>query len=67
MLVLSLSLAGGTLVAQDGALKSLLSNDLTGVPGKERLMTTVEYPPGGSDPVHRHHSQTLVDVLEGSI
>ena len=67
MLVLSLSLAGGTLVAQDSPVKSLLSKDLAGVPGKELLMITVEYPPGGSDPVHRHHSQTLVYVLEGSI
>ena len=50
VLVLSLSLAGGTLVAQDGTLKSLLSKDLAGVPGKEFLMITVEYPPGGSDP-----------------
>jgi quercetin dioxygenase-like cupin family protein len=65
--VLSLSLAGGTLVAQDGTVKSLLSKDLAGVPGKELLMITVEYPPGGSDTVHRHHAQTLVYVLEGSI
>ena len=67
VLVLSLSLTGGTLVAQDGTVKSLLSKDLAGVPGKELLMITVEYPPGGSDTVHRHHAQTLVYVLEGSI
>ena len=30
-------------------------------------MITVEYPPGGSDPVHKHHAQALVFVLEGSI
>ena len=30
-------------------------------------MITVEYPPGGSDPVHTHHAQALVYVLEGSI
>jgi quercetin dioxygenase-like cupin family protein len=30
-------------------------------------MITVEYPPGGSDPVHRHHAQAVVFVLEGSI
>ena len=67
VLILSLSLAGGTLVAQDGTVRSLLSKDLAGVPGKELLMLTVEYPPGGSDTVHRHHAQTLVYVLEGSI
>ncbi|HET9386780.1 MAG TPA: cupin domain-containing protein [Gemmatimonadales bacterium] len=67
VLVLSLSLAGGTLVAQDGTQSVLLSKDLAGVPGKELLMLTVEYPPGGSDTVHRHHAQTLVYVLDGSI
>jgi quercetin dioxygenase-like cupin family protein len=30
-------------------------------------MITVEYPPGGVDPVHTHHAQALVYVLEGSI
>ena len=34
-LVLSLSLAGGTLVAQDGPVRSLLSKEHAGVPGKE--------------------------------
>jgi quercetin dioxygenase-like cupin family protein len=28
---------------------------------------TVEYPPGGFDPVHTHEAQALVYVLEGSI
>jgi quercetin dioxygenase-like cupin family protein len=30
-------------------------------------MITVEYPPGGADPVHTHHAQAPVYVLEGSI
>jgi quercetin dioxygenase-like cupin family protein len=30
-------------------------------------MITVEYAPGGSTPVHTHHAQALVYVLEGSI
>ena len=67
VLVLSLSLAGGTLVAQNATVKSLLSKDLAGIPGKELSMITVDYPPGGSDTVHRHHAQVLVYVLEGSI
>lgn len=67
MLVLSLSLAGVTLVAQDGTVKALLSKDLAGVPGKELAMITVDYPPGAADPVHTHHAQTLVYVLEGSV
>ena len=66
-LALSLSLAGGTLAAQDATVRSLLSKDLAGVPGRELSMITVEYPPGGADPVHTHHAQALVYVLEGSI
>jgi quercetin dioxygenase-like cupin family protein len=66
-LALSLSLAGGTLVARDGTVRSLLSKDLAGVPGTEISMITVEYLPGASSPVHTHHAQALVYVLEGSI
>jgi quercetin dioxygenase-like cupin family protein len=67
VLILSLSLASGTLVAQDAAVRSLLSKDLAGIPGKELSMITVEYQPGGSDQVHKHDAQVLVYVLEGSI
>ena len=66
-LTLSLSLAGGILAAQDGAVRSLLSKDLAGIPGKEISMITVEYAPGASTPVHTHHAQAMVYVLEGSI
>ena len=46
----------------------LLSKDLTNLPGnKEGLMITVEYPPGSSDPIHRHNAYGFVYVLEGSI
>ncbi len=30
-------------------------------------MLTVEYPPGGSDPIHRHNAYAFIYVLEGSI
>ena len=46
---------------------SLLSMELQDVPGKEMLMITVVYPPGGGDPVHRHDAHAFVYVLEGSI
>jgi quercetin dioxygenase-like cupin family protein len=39
---------------------------LPDIPGKELLMMAVEYPPGSSDPVHRHNPQAFVYVLEGS-
>jgi len=45
----------------------LISKDLTNIPGKEGLMITVEYPPGNSDPIHRHNAHAFVYVLEGSI
>jgi quercetin dioxygenase-like cupin family protein len=66
-LTLSLALAGATLVAEDGAVRSLLSKDLSGVPGREISMITVDYPPGGSTPMHTHSAQSMVYVLEGSI
>ena len=66
-LIVSLSLAGGTLVAQDGSVRSLLSKDLAGDSRREVSLITVEYAPGGSTPVHTHHAQALVYVLEGSI
>jgi quercetin dioxygenase-like cupin family protein len=62
-----MALAGGSLMAQDITVRSLLSKDLAHDPGKEVTMITVEYPPGGSDPVHTHHAQAMVYVLEGSI
>lgn len=66
-LILSLALAGGTLAAQDGPVKTLLSKDLAGVQDKEITMITVDYPPGASTPMHTHSAQAMVYVLEGSI
>lgn len=56
-----------TLVAQESKVTKLMSKDLTSIPGKEGVMLTVEYPPGASDPVHRHNAYAFVYVLEGSI
>jgi len=66
MLVL-ICLIAGTLMAQEAKVAPLMSKDLTDIPGKEGLMITVEYPPGGSDPIHRHNAHAFVYVLEGSI
>jgi quercetin dioxygenase-like cupin family protein len=60
-------LMAGTLAAQETKVTPLMSKDLTDIPGKEGLMITVEYPPGGSDPIHRHNAHAFVYVLEGSI
>ena len=44
-----------------------MTKDLAGIPGKEGMMVTVEYPPGGSSAEHRHNAHTFVYVLEGSV
>ena len=60
-------LIAGPLMAQESKVTSLVSKDLREFSGKEGLMITVEYAPGGSDPVHRHNAHTFVYVLEGSV
>jgi quercetin dioxygenase-like cupin family protein len=72
-----LSLMTGTAMAQQAKapqanapqakVTSLMSKDLPEAPGKEALMIMVEYPPGSSDPIHRHNAHAIVYVLEGSI
>ena len=66
-LLLLLCLVPGALMAQEASVTSVLSKDLTDFPGKEGLMILVEYPPGGSDPVHRHNAHGFIYVLEGSV
>ena len=65
--VLFLSLMSGAAMAQEPTVASVMSKALADYPGKEALMITVEYPPGGKDPVHRHDAHAFVYVLEGSI
>jgi quercetin dioxygenase-like cupin family protein len=60
-------LIAGALTAQDAQVTPLMSKDLADFPGKEGLMITVVYPPGASDPIHRHNAHAFVYVLEGSI
>jgi quercetin dioxygenase-like cupin family protein len=67
IMVVLISLIAGPLMAQEGKVTSLITKDLTEFSGKEGLMITVEYAPGGSDPVHRHDAHAFVYVLEGSI
>ena len=55
-------LSPGWLIAQEAKVTPLLSKDLTDIAGKEGLMMTVEYPPGSSDPVHRHNAYGFIYV-----
>src|SRR5215469_3562488 len=64
MLVLLMSVP---MESKEAKVTELFSKDLTEFPGKEGMMITVEYPPGGSDPIHRHNAHAFVYVLEGSI
>jgi len=57
----------GMLMAQEAKVTQLMSKDLTNPSGKQGVMITVEYPPGGRDPIHRHNAYAFVYVLEGSI
>jgi quercetin dioxygenase-like cupin family protein len=65
--VVLVCLMSTTLVAQEAKVTPLMSKDLTKLPGKEGVMITVEYPPGSSDPIHRHNAYAFVYVLKGSI
>ncbi len=57
-----------TLMAQEAKVTPVLSKDLADLPNnKEGLMITVVYPPGASDPIHRHNAHAFVYVLEGTI
>jgi len=67
IMVVLLSLIAGTLMAQEPEVTPLMSKDLKDFPGKEGLMITVEYPPGGVDPIHRHNAHAFLYVLEGSV
>src|SRR5215510_3043135 len=66
-LLLPAFLLAGALMAQEAQVTPLMSKDLADFPGKEGLMITVVYPPGSSDPIHRHNAHAFVYVLEGSI
>jgi quercetin dioxygenase-like cupin family protein len=63
-----LLLMTGTLMAQQPPkVTPLMSRDLTETPGRDVLMITVEYEPGGADPIHRHDAHGFIYVLEGSV
>jgi len=57
----------GPLLAQQNVVTPLMTKELADLPGKEALMLTVVYPPGGGDPVHRHNAHAFVYVLEGTV
>jgi quercetin dioxygenase-like cupin family protein len=66
-LVLLLLMTGTLMAQQPPKVTPLMSRDLPESPGRDVLMITVEYEPGGADPVHRHNAHGFIYVLEGSV
>lgn len=66
-----LLLAAGTADAQQtppqAHVTPLMTKALADYPGKDAVVITVDYPPGGESSVHRHNAHAFVYVLEGSI
>jgi quercetin dioxygenase-like cupin family protein len=56
-----------TAAPPSAAVQQLMLKDLAATPGKEVLMATVVYPPGGASAPHRHDAQVFVYVLEGAL
>jgi quercetin dioxygenase-like cupin family protein len=65
--LLLLSLMASPVMAQQPDVVTVMSKELADIPGKEVVMITVEFPPGGADPVHRHDAHGFIYVLEGSV
>jgi quercetin dioxygenase-like cupin family protein len=68
-LTVGVLVSGGAFAAdaKEAVVKPLLQQDLPGIPGKEVVMSTVEYLPGGASMPHRHDAEVFVYVLEGSV
>jgi len=65
--ILLASMAVAAAAPGDAVVVSLIAEQLADTPGEELDMITVEYPPGGSSPPHRHDAYVLVYVLKGSL
>lgn len=53
--------------AEEAKVSPLMTKELSNIPGKEGLVLSVEYQPGGASAAHRHNANAFVYVLEGSI
>ena len=67
MILMLVCLMSVAMDSKEAKATELFSKELADLPGKEGLMLFVEYPPGSSDPIHRHNAHAFVYVLEGSI
>src|SRR5215217_6212447 len=55
------------LASPEAVVTPLVAKDLPELQGKEGVIILVEYPPGATDPIHRHNAHAFVYVLEESI
>jgi len=60
-------LAGVAASAQEPKVTPVMMKSLADIPGKQLVVLTVEYAPGGADAPHRHNADAVVYVLEGSV
>lgn len=67
LLLLAAGTAGAEQASSEVHVTPLMAKALADYPGREAVVITVEYPPGGGDPVHRHNAHGFIYVLEGSI
>ncbi len=67
LLASPLCLISVPLSAQHPTVTPVMTKELPDIPGKEVLLLSVEFAPGGADPVHRHNAHGFIYVLEGSV
>jgi quercetin dioxygenase-like cupin family protein len=65
-------LAGTSRADESGAAHSqatppLMTHDLSGIPGKEAIVLTVQMAPGAAAQPHRHDANVFVYMLEGAV
>lgn len=65
--LLSARAGRGAAAHPDATVQPLLSVPVAEADARELDMETVEYPPGGSSPPHRHDAYVLVYVLSGEL
>ena len=68
---IAIALSASTALAADqknaAVVQPLMTEPLSGIPGKEVVVLTVEYLPGGASAAHRHDADVFVYVLEGAV
>ncbi len=62
-----LAAAAPPVTASPASVAALMDKDVIGADGKEVVMITVTYVPGGASLPHRHDAQVFVYVLEGAM